>query len=326
MSDYKHVLLWRKHKFPIDWSREFPTTADLHLEIGFGDGRFTTYEAESEPQNNFVALEISGSSLYRALKRLKSAGISNVKLLKVAAGFALQNFFEANSLNSIVVNFPDPWPKERHEKNRLLQDRFFRLAANRLKSNGEIRLATDHKKYLEFARKESQISKMFDLVETDVPAAVFETKYALKWKKEGKPLFYQVFRYNGASTPDYPTIERSDDMPHAVLVGKMPEDFKFEKQVIKYGDGHVVLHEVAKSYDYNNETRERYLLRVSIDEPDFNQQLLVIIRRKTDNEFLVRFASFGDPIITKTARGAIHAVSEWMLSLTDEMELRERNY
>lgn len=324
--NFKPMLLWRKHDFPIDWSREFKQDAKLHLEVGFGDGRYTAFRAQQEPQNNFVALEISGSSLYRALKRMKNAQLRNVKLVKVAANFAVKNFFTEDSLSSIVVNFPDPWPKERHEKNRLLQDSFFRLAASRIKPGGEIRLATDHKKYLDFARAQSQLSGLFELLDKEVPAAVFETKYALKWKKEGKPLYYQVFKYNGKKSEHYPTIERSKEMPHSVLEGEMPAKFRFDKQVVKYGDGHVVLHEVAKSFDYNNETLERYLVRVSIDEPDLNQQLLVVIRRKTGSEFLVRLASFGDPIITKTARGAVHAVTEWMLTLPSDLKVKERNY
>ncbi len=322
----KPMLLWRKKQFPINWQEEFKTNNDLHLEIGFGDGRYTAFRAKQEQDNNYVGLEISGSSLYRALKRMNSEQIKNVRLIKVRADFALKNLFRPNTLSSIVVNFPDPWPKDRHEKNRLLQDSFYNLAASRLKTGGEIRLATDHKKYFEFARAESKISNLFELVEKEVPEAVFETKYALKWKKQGKPLYYQVFKYNGNKPPEYQALERFKDMPHSVLEGEMPERFSFSKQVIKYGLGHIVLHEVAKSYDYNDETLERYLVRASVDEPDLNQQVLVVIRRKVGREYLVRLESFGDPIITKTARGAVHAVTEWMLTLPSDLEIKERNY
>jgi len=239
--------------------------------------------------------------------------------------------FAPESLSSIVVNFPDPWPKEKHEKNRLLQDSFFKLAASRLKAGGSINLATDHPEYLAFAQSESQKSALYDMIEAEPPQAVFETKYALKWKTQGKPLFYQVFRYNGKTTPSYPILERPTLMPHALLQGDLPESTSFEKQVLEYADGHVILHEALASFgsdddDAADNPKEKWLVRVTIDEPDFKQQLLIAVKRRSENELIVRLEPFGDPVITKTTRGAVHAVTEWLLALPTGLRVLERNY
>ena len=325
------MLPWRSYTFPVDWQDEFTQFEHLHLEVGFGDGRYTARRAKQEPTGAFVGLEISSTSLRRALRRMRSENLDNVRLLKTNANLAVRQLFAPDSLSSIIVNFPDPWPKERHEKNRLLQDSFFKLAANRLKPGGSIRLATDHPEYLEFAREQSQISGLYTLKTEEPPEAVFETKYALKWKGQGKPLFYQVFDYTGGDTADYPVLERPTEMPHALLTGQLPETAEFSKQVLEYGGGHVILHEVSRSMGSDDEgadaaSGERWLVRVTVDEPDLHQQLLVVVKERSADELIVRLESFGDPLITKAVRGAVHGVTQWLLGLNAELELKARNY
>lgn len=324
------LLPWRRYPFPVDWPVQFGRAAPLHLEIGFGDGRYTVRRARDEPEADFVGLEISSASLQRALRKVKGAGLANVKLLKVGAGFAVQHLFAPHSLHSITVNFPDPWPKERHEENRLLREPFFRLAASRLIPGGAILLATDHPDYLQFAVAEAQKSGLYSLPDAEPPAAVFETKYALKWLGQGKRLFYQPFVHNGDPSPDFPILKRETLMPHALLAGELPETIPFDKQVIPYAEGYVIVHEVARSLgsegDTEPGTRERWLLRVTTDEPDLKQQLIVVVQRRVGNELIVRLESFGDPIITPTVRGAVHAVTEWLLTLPADLRVLERAY
>jgi tRNA (guanine-N7-)-methyltransferase len=316
------VFPWRQHTFPIDWQREFDTRESLHLEVGFGDGRFTLRRALENPNDSFVALEISSVSISRLMHKLKKAKVQNVRILKLGAQFAVKHLFAPHSLNSITVNFPDPWPKEKHTSNRLLQNSFYQVAASRLEMGGTIRLATDHPEYLAFAQREAITSGVFRLQEDMPPPAVFETKYALKWKGQGKPLFYQVFVNLGN---DYPssTIERSA-MPHALLQGELPKDIRFTKQVLPYGEGHVIVHEVLNSLD-DEAQGQRWLFRVTVDEPELKQQLLIVTNKREGDEYIVRFEPFGDPVLTKTARGAVHAVTEWLLTLPN-MQVKARNY
>lgn len=320
----RRVLPWRELPFPIPWGAVFGRDRlDLTLEIGFGDGRYTVRRALAEPQRQFVALEIAGASVRRALSKLQRYGIDNVRLLQVSANFALRHLFAPASLREIIVNFPDPWPKARHEEHRLLQRRFFVMAAARLKPGGTVQLATDHPEYLAFAKAEAQASGQFVLTAAEPPAAVFETKYALKWQAQGKPLFYQVFTQQGRP-PDITQLERPESMPYALLTGELPATLEFDKQVIPYADGHVVLHELLQSLG-GEDGASGLAVRATVDEPDLRQQLLVLVKRREGGEWIVRLSSFGSPIITAAARGAVHAVTEW-LCRDGGLELKLRDY
>ena len=318
------LLPWRRFRFPLLWDEQFPVLGPLHLEIGFGDGRYTVRRAADAPDERFVGLEISSASLQRGLRNVRKRGLENVKLLKVGAGFAVQHLFAPHSLESITVNFPDPWPKERHEKNRLLQDAFFKLASSRLMPGGAVLLATDHPDYLAFARAESQKSGLFALQEAEPPAAVFETKYALKWKTLGKPLYYQVFRYGGAPALEYPILERDETMPHALLSGQLPPHITFSKQVTPYAGGHSILHEVAQSLGADD--GEKWLVRATVEEPELRQQVLVSIRARGERGLIVGLEPFGDPVVTPVTQGAVHAVTEWLLTLPANLRAEARSY
>jgi tRNA (guanine-N7-)-methyltransferase len=315
------LVAWRAHSFPLHWPGIFPAVTALHLEIGFGDGRYTARRALDLPAEQFVGIEISGVSVRRALRRMQQLEITNVALLKGNAQVILQQSFAAASLQSITVNFPDPWPKGRHEDNRLLKRSFFELAASRLVPGGSILLATDHPGYLEFARSEALQSELFTLEEAEPPAAVFETKYALKWKQQGKPLYYQPFMRNSRAAASFPHLERPATMPHSLLQGNLPLSDSFSKQVISWQGGHVILHEAARSMQADT----RWLFRATVDEPGLVQQLLVVIQRRSDDGLIVRLEPFGDPIITPAVRGAVHAVTEWAL-LQPGITLLERHY
>lgn len=320
------LLAWRTLPFPADWDEEFGSTGPLELEVGFGDGRFTVRRALAEPATRFVGLEVSSTSLQRATKNVRRAGVSNVRLAKVGAEFAVRQLFAEESLTAMTVNFPDPWPKGRHERHRLLKRPFFELAASRLAPAGEIRLATDHPGYLEFALAEAEASGVFEASRPAPPDAVFETKYALKWRARGIPLNYVVFRRTGAAPTTFTHLERPAEMPHSLLRGTLPAEARLAKTVVTYGGGHVVLHEAAAALPTDDAAGSgRWLVRVTIEEPDLRQQLLVAVQQRTADEVIVRLESFGDPIITPAVRGAIHAVTEWLEQETD-LSVSRRSY
>ncbi len=302
------LLPWRRLEHPVGWPDVFGREAPLHLEIGFGDGRFTALRALAHPELDFVGLEVSGTSVLRARRRMRRDGIRNVRLCKAPAEIAVRQLFATASLASITVNFPDPWPKERHEGHRLLRAPFFHLAASRSVVGGELRLASDHLPYVEFAVDEARRSGVARRVERDPPPEVFETKYALKWREQGKPLHYEVFVLDGRDVPALPPIPRSDPMPHALLSGPLPTDAPFEKLVVPHAGGHVVVHEAARAVGRD----DRWLFRVTVDEGDLTQQILVVAQRRTGDEVIVRLESFGDPLVTPVVRGAVGAVTDWL--------------
>lgn len=320
----RRLVPWRRAPFPAPWDAWFGFQGPLHLEIGFGDGRYTVRRAIDEPDARFVGIEVSGVSVRRALSKLRNEGLDNVRLVKAGAQMAVRQLFAPASLDTVTVNFPDPWPKGRHAENRLLRVPFLTLLAERLVARGEVRLATDHPDYLAFSREEAHRSGLFDLHVREPPEAVFETKYALKWRDQGKPLHYLVFVRNDVPAPSTPPIERPTVMPHALLRGEPPGPVPFEKIVRPYAGGHVVLHELVRSLG-GDRGRDRLMVRATVDEPDLVQQLLVVVQRREGDAWIVRLASFGDPIVTPAVRGAVHAVTEW-LETNASVTVDARNY
>lgn len=319
------LLPWREGPFPLDWDAHFGTSGPLHVEVGFGDGRFTVRRALAEPQARFVGIEVSSGSVQRALRNVRRHGVTNVRIAKVGAEFAVRHLFDRGSVASIVVNFPDPWPKARHERNRLMRPEFLAVAADRLVPGGEVRLATDHPDYLEFARQSAAATGLYEELRPEPPPEVFETKYALKWRAQGKPLHYVVFRRNGVPAPASTHLERPEAMPHALLKGTLPASAELSKTVAEHGGGHVILHEAAAVMPGAGDERRRWLVRATVDEPDIRQQLLVLVQQRTDDEVIVRLESFGDPVVTPAVRGAVHEVTEWVARVSG-LEVTERNY
>lgn len=320
----RRLVPWRRAPFPAPWQDWFGRAAPLHLEVGFGDGRFTVRRALDAPEEDFVGIEVSGVSVRRALGKLRRHELDNVRLVKGGAQIAVRQLFAPASLTTVTVNFPDPWPKERHADKRLLRVPFLTLVADRLVDGGEVRLATDHPDYLASAVAAAERSGFYRVERREPPTAVFETKYALKWREQGKPLHYVAFVRNDRPAPSRPPIERPEQMPHALIRGTPPDDVGFEKRVLAYGGGHVVLHEIARSLG-GDRGRERLIVRVTVDEPDLAQQLLVVVQRREGDAWIVRLESFGDPIVTPAVRGAVHAVTAW-LEEHGRVDVDARNY
>ena len=295
------------------------------MEVGFGDGRYLTDQAKAAASARFVGLEISGTSLYRAARRVRREGITNIRLLKVGAQFGLWHLFAPGEISSITINFPDPWPKERHRTNRLLRTPFLEAASSRLKPFAKIKLATDHFEYVVAAEEEVRATELFDVILTEPPKEVFGTKYAQKWTSLGKPIYYREFENRGiAKEISRPSLERVKVMPHAILKGTLSnETASFEKSIQQYADGHVIIHEVAKTIGVSE---FRWMFRVTVNDPELVQQLLIVAHPRPDSNLIVRLETFGDPVITPTVRGAVHAVTEWLLAAVPSLVLLERNY
>ncbi|NBC96533.1 MAG: hypothetical protein GVY27_09285, partial [Deinococcus-Thermus bacterium] len=116
----RRLVPWRRAPFPAPWDAWFGRAAPLHLEVGFGDGRYTVRRASERLDHDFVGVEVSGVSVRRALAKLRRSERTNVRLVKAPAPVAVRQLFGSGTLASITVNFPDPWPKDRHAGRRLL--------------------------------------------------------------------------------------------------------------------------------------------------------------------------------------------------------------
>ena len=119
------------------------------LEVGFGDGEATWRMAAAHPEENYLGVEVHRPGVGRLLLRLEQQGIDNVRVAcEDAVGFLRRRIADA-SLAGVRIYFPDPWPKKRHHKRRIVQPAFLRLLARKMADGGILHLATDWAPYAE---------------------------------------------------------------------------------------------------------------------------------------------------------------------------------
>jgi len=129
------------------FGREAPTV----LEIGFGMGETTAAIAQAHPEINYLGVEVHSPGVGSLLKRIDELALANVRIVQHDAVEVVQHMLAPGTLDGVHVFFPDPWPKKRHHKRRLLRPPFVALLASRLKPGGLLHVATDWQDYAEQA-------------------------------------------------------------------------------------------------------------------------------------------------------------------------------
>ena len=134
----------------VDQQALFGRTAPLIVEIGSGTGTSTAAMAAAEPDIDVIAVEVYQPGLAQLLGMIVREGLGNVRMIHSDSVDVLTNMIAPASLTGVRVFFPDPWPKARHHKRRLLQSGTFQLIASRLRPGGVLHVATDHADYAEW--------------------------------------------------------------------------------------------------------------------------------------------------------------------------------
>jgi len=133
----------------IDLDAVFGRAAPRILEIGFGMGESTAEIAAQQPERDFIGVEVHTPGVGGLLKQIGERNLHNVRIIQHDAVEVLQHMLGENSLDGVHIFFPDPWPKTRHHKRRLIQAEFVRLVASRLKPGAYLHAATDWQAYAE---------------------------------------------------------------------------------------------------------------------------------------------------------------------------------
>jgi tRNA (guanine-N7-)-methyltransferase len=172
----------------------------LHFEIGFGSGEHLAYRADLLPDHGFIGCEPFINGVAAALVHVRDKRLANVRLWHNDALDVLRRVPDG-ALSFVYLLHPDPWPKARHSKRRMVNDGPVDLMAAKLKPGGEFRLATDHPVYLEWAlmimeRHRHQFGwlaeKPSDFL--DAPGGWIETRYGAKSRREGRQPYYLRYR------------------------------------------------------------------------------------------------------------------------------------
>jgi tRNA (guanine-N7-)-methyltransferase len=309
------ILLRRDHlRDGIEVDALYGRPGPLVLEIGFGDGRYLAHLARMRPDWNLLGVEVSLASVSRAFRRMRREGVHTVRIHHGNARFVVRDVLTPSSLHRVIVNFPDPWPRKRHEDNRLLRDGFFRLLSARLEPQGRVLLTTDHAEYFEFACGQAESTGLFDAEEGDPPDGVLDTKYAEKWKAERRSIRHVAWTVRRSVPPPEPH-QLNLPMQHALLAGDLDGVGGFVKQVRRFEGGTAIVTEAFRSLGGDG-----LLFTVVVEEPDLRQELLVKAWPKEDGVY-VGMQAFGDPLGTRGVREAVRAVVDWLVG--QGLELRE---
>lgn len=147
-----HDSLMPKYGIPftggiLDLDDLFRRRAPRFLEIGFGMGETTALIAQAHPQHDYLAVEVHTPGVGGLLKLIDELGLTNIRIIQHDAVEVLQKSLPSGCLSGVHIFFPDPWPKARHHKRRLIQPEFARLLSTRVQSGGYIHTATDWEDY-----------------------------------------------------------------------------------------------------------------------------------------------------------------------------------
>lgn len=180
---------------PIDWRELFGNDRPVEMEIGMGKGTFITEQARARPDVNFFGIEWARWYWRYASDRLRRNRCLNARTVRAEAGYFVAEFVPGASLSVLHVYFPDPWPKKRHNKRRLIQEPFLRQVERVLVPNGRLQIVTDHQDYFEQIETVIQGSKL-TVIEYNRPGSAGEgefvgTNFERKYRREGRP-FYAI--------------------------------------------------------------------------------------------------------------------------------------
>ena len=174
-----------------NYKKLFKNKSKIHLEIGMGKGNFIIKMAQKYPNINFIGIEMFDSVLLRAVQKIEKLELPNLKLIRYDAT-NIEKIFD-KEIDTIYLNFSDPWPKNRHEHRRLTSKRFLERYDKVFKNNNHIIQKTDNRKlfefslisYIEYGYKIKEIS--LNLHEDKIDNV--ETEYEKKFSELGMPIY-----------------------------------------------------------------------------------------------------------------------------------------
>jgi tRNA (guanine-N7-)-methyltransferase len=178
---------------PIDFSAVFERNAPLGLEIGFGSGHALLDWAESAPEWNLLGIEVYEPGIGSLLKGMTERELTNIRVLSEDAALALSSAIAPGTLSEVRIFFPDPWPKKRHHKRRLINEAFAAALAERMAPGGLLRLATDWREYAEQMLTVLNAEAAFRNEAADGYAPRFEGRNITRFEARGQRLGHEVW-------------------------------------------------------------------------------------------------------------------------------------
>jgi tRNA (guanine-N7-)-methyltransferase len=179
---------------PLNISTLFPKPQPLEVELGAGDGSFLAKYAALRPEHNFIGVERLLGRLRKIEKKGLRGGLTNLRLVRIEASYFLEFLLPPKSVDSLHVYFPDPWPKRKHHKNRLVNENFTELVKRVLLPNGVIYLRTDDADYFAQMTRVFNANPDLEKFETPPGIAAVVTDFERNFHLRGVPTLASAYR------------------------------------------------------------------------------------------------------------------------------------
>jgi len=174
----------------LDLEKIFRRKALLHVDLGCGDGSFLCALAQRLPDKNFLGIERLLSRIRSSVR--KATSLDNVRLLQMESSYAVRYLLPAESVETFYLLFPDPWPKRRHHRRRIVTSDFLNSVHAALEQNGVIYIATDHLDYFRKIKKTAESTPGFAINAGDVDLP--QSKFGLAFRQKGAPIHWLALR------------------------------------------------------------------------------------------------------------------------------------
>jgi tRNA (guanine-N7-)-methyltransferase len=194
-SEFMPADYFCRHSSSDIFGNDYP----LEVDLGCGDGSFLIEMAKHYPDRNFLGVERLLGRVRGVCKRIQELGLTNVKVLRLESQYTLEYLLEPHSVSRLHLLCPDPWPKARHHKRRLVQQKFLQILQKTLSPSGEFLFKTDHPEYYEWVleqieafndakKKEGERGKsftQFQWLKEDAEGSFFypKTDFERLWEK-----------------------------------------------------------------------------------------------------------------------------------------------
>lgn len=291
--------------YPLNWNAVFGRQAALFVEIGFGNGEFLVDWARANPEHNFVGIELSMESARRIQKKIYALKVTNIRIIRDHARFVLRELFPNNSIRGVVMNFPDPWPKKRHQERRLIDTQFVRILSAVTQTQGYFELVTDQFWYAQQAREKFMEENLFETTEIITnPVRSVSTKYERKWRSEGRDIFQMIATQRHSVSIN--RLLEDVTMPHVFISPTIRIDKlePFLDRMFREGESSFLVKRI-----YQDLNKRNFLLRAITRDLDYLQNFYIIIARHEDG-WIIKLDDSLQPYRTPAVKWAIQKIGE----------------
>jgi tRNA (guanine-N7-)-methyltransferase len=193
----------------VDLAGLFPRAQPLEVELGSGDGSFLANYALQHPEHNFIGVERLLGRIRKLDRKGRRAGLTNLRGVRIESSYFLQYLLPADSAHALHVYFPDPWPKRKHQRHRLINDRFPALAHDALVPGGTVFLRTDDTDYFGQMSAVFNASPRFQSVPTPAALAALLTDFEREFQARGIRTLHATYCKLAGTTHPAPGLHQA---------------------------------------------------------------------------------------------------------------------